>query len=99
MPPDRDAAAAVAKRLVSAGVKETDRIVVIHVSAGNPFRRWPHDHFVALASALAHEPGVRVVITSGPSEHDARERIGAAGRGASVGECALAEIRPIADRP
>src|SRR5215831_2494430 len=62
-PPDRstfpvemivDAAAArvVSDRLAGAGVGVGDPIVVLHVSAGNPFRRWPIASFVALAEAL-----------------------------------------------
>ena len=45
----------------------TDRLIVIHVSAGNPFRRWPIDSFAAVAAALvARDPGRRVILTSGP---------------------------------
>jgi ADP-heptose:LPS heptosyltransferase len=44
MPVDDAVAAAVAGRLAEAGVAADDRLVVIHVSAGNPFRRWPAAH-------------------------------------------------------
>ena len=61
----------VARRLAAAGVRVGDRIVVMHVSAGNPFRRWPAESFAAVAAALAQTPGHRVIVTSGPSEHEA----------------------------
>ena len=43
-----DAAASVARRLTAAGIEPGHRLIVIHVSAGNPFRRWPADFFVEL---------------------------------------------------
>jgi lipopolysaccharide heptosyltransferase II len=67
-----DAGRAVDARLRQAGVGPDDELVVLHVSAGNPFRRWPVESFAKLAAALAAGgSGRRVVITSGPSEPDA----------------------------
>lgn len=108
MPADPAVAADVAARLAAAGVADTDRVVVIHVSAGNPFRRWPPEHFVALTAALARRTGARIVVTSGPSERDAREHVvasarallaaDAAARVPSCGEFSLAELRALVDR-
>jgi predicted lipopolysaccharide heptosyltransferase III len=108
MPLDSEAASAVAARLASAGVTASDRLIVIHVSAGNPFRRWPHEQFVALTSALARETDARVIVTSGPSERDARERVAGAARAGlppeaasrvlSCGEFSLAELRALVER-
>jgi ADP-heptose:LPS heptosyltransferase len=109
MAPDPDAAAAVAERLAHAGVTVRDRVVVIHVSAGNPFRRWPASHFVELIVALASgDAARRLIITSGPSEADAaarviadaRTRVGPerAGQVLSCGEFSLAELRALLDR-
>src|SRR5476649_2955796 len=76
MPVDAGTAAAVADRLTRARVASDDRLVVIHVSAGNPFRRWPVAHFVDLATSLAAaDPRRRVIVTSGPSEGDAAGRV------------------------
>jgi lipopolysaccharide heptosyltransferase II len=102
-------AALVSKRLDEAGVDATAALAVVHVSAGNPFRRWPIEHFVALVSALAHEdPRRRIVITSGPSEHEAADRViegararvgaDAAARVVSCGEFSLAELRALVER-
>ena len=109
MPADEVARAAVAARLAGAGVTADQTLVVVHVSAGNPFRRWPAAHFVDLAAALAaDDPGRRIIITSGPSDgdaagrviSDARARLGdAAGRQVlSCGEFSLAELRALLDR-
>ena len=109
MPVDPLVAAGVAIRLAGAGVDPTTTLVVVHVSAGNPFRRWPIAHFVSLVSALADaDPRRRIVITSGPSERDAasrviddaRARLGgdAAARVVSCGEFSLAELRALVDR-
>jgi ADP-heptose:LPS heptosyltransferase len=109
MPVDPALVPAVADRLARAGVGAGDRLIVIHVSAGNPFRRWPAGHFVELAAALAGgDPGRRVIVTSGPSERDAADRViaeaqarlgaGGAHQILSCGEFSLAELRALLDR-
>jgi ADP-heptose:LPS heptosyltransferase len=105
---DRAAAAAVSGRLAGAGVTARHRLVVIHVSAGNPFRRWPLAHFVALSVALARDPCIRIVVTSGPSERAAAEAVVAGARAAlgldsgervlACGDFSLAELRALFDR-
>ncbi|MBW8866921.1 MAG: glycosyltransferase family 9 protein [Acidobacteria bacterium] len=109
MPLDPECAARVTDRLSRAGVSEHDRLVVIHVSAGNPFRRWPAAHFVDLIAALAEgDERRRIVVTSGPSEQDAAARVIAGARArlgsaraeqvVSCGEFSLAELRALVDR-
>jgi lipopolysaccharide heptosyltransferase II len=105
MPADAATAASVRERLERAGVEATHHIVVIHVSAGNPFRRWPTGHFVTLATTLASsDPRRRIVITSGPSEQNAsqdvidRSRDRGAKNVVSCGEFSLPELRALLDR-
>jgi lipopolysaccharide heptosyltransferase II len=109
MPVTPSAAGAVAGKLLAAGIDAVcDRVIVLHVSAGNPFRRWPAASFVALIKALVRaDPGRRIVVVSGPSEHEAAARIGAQARaelGAAGGgvvdgiEFDLAELRALMDR-
>jgi lipopolysaccharide heptosyltransferase II len=70
------AAATVDRRLAEGGIGPAHRLVVVHVSAGNPFRRWPADHFVELAVQLAAtDPDRRIILTSGPSEAEAARAI------------------------
>jgi ADP-heptose:LPS heptosyltransferase len=70
----------VDERCRDAGVVDAP-LVVLHVSAGNPFRRWPAERFAELAAALATQPDpLSVVITSGPSEADAASRVAALAR-------------------
>jgi heptosyltransferase III len=106
---DPVAAASVGKRLADAGVRANDRLIVVHVSAGNPFRRWPLDRFAVLVSGLAQpDAGRRVAVTSGPSERgaaaavieQARARLGTdeARRVLACGEFSLAEFRALVDR-
>jgi lipopolysaccharide heptosyltransferase II len=108
MPVARPAAAAVDAKLAAAGVEDAGgRVIVLHVSAGNPFRRWPAESFVALIAALVRaDRGRRVVVISGPSEHEAARRIGAQAR-ARLGEAGgviddidfdLAELRALMER-
>jgi lipopolysaccharide heptosyltransferase II len=109
MPIDPVAAAIVRRRLADGGVGATDRLIVVHVSAGNPFRRWPLDRFAVLVSGLA-QPAAdrRVVVTSGPSEHGAaasvieqaraRLRTDETRRVLECGEFSLAEFRALVDR-
>jgi ADP-heptose:LPS heptosyltransferase len=105
---DPAAATAVSERLNAAGIQPADRVVVIHVSAGNPFRRWPLAHFVDLTATLVDEDTQRrIIVTSGPSEWDAaarviadaRRRLGVrADRVVSCGEFSIAELRALFDR-
>jgi lipopolysaccharide heptosyltransferase II len=108
MPVDPEAVAHVGRRLAALGVPADGRVVALHVSAGNPFRRWPEEAFAELASGLVtREPGRWVVVTSGPSDHEAAARVvAAAGRlaGASAARIveaeglSLAELRALMDR-
>ena len=73
---DRADAAAVNERLASLGVREDDELIVIHVSAGNPFRRWPPDAFASLiAMLLRRRPKRRVMVVAGPTDRDAAARV------------------------
>jgi ADP-heptose:LPS heptosyltransferase len=110
MTPDAASSAAVALRLADAGVRADDHVILVHVSAGNPFRRWPLDRFVTLVAALARvDARRRVVVTSGPSEREAASTVieqakallttvDDAGRVLACGDFSLAEFRALVDR-
>jgi lipopolysaccharide heptosyltransferase II len=109
MPSSADVARAVATRVAAAGVSPDDRLAVIHVSAGNPFRRWPIASFGEVAAALvARHRAVRVIITSGPSEREAagqvianaRDRVPSHDRARVLdcGDFSLSELRALVDR-
>jgi lipopolysaccharide heptosyltransferase II len=105
MPADPAAAARVDARLRAAGISSAHPLVVVHVSAGNPFRRWPESHFVALLTALIRrDPSRRIIITAGPSDAAAARRVAdearrQAGSQAAalpdVGDFDLAELRAL----
>jgi lipopolysaccharide heptosyltransferase II len=105
MAADADAAARIDQRLDEAGVSTGHELIVAHVSAGNPFRRWPEPAFAALVAGLARgSPGRRIILSSGPSDRDAARRIAAdarhalgdaAGRVVDFGEFSLAELRAL----
>jgi ADP-heptose:LPS heptosyltransferase len=81
MATDADVDARVATRLRGLGVTGDHELMVVHVSAGNPFRRWPEPAFVQLVCALAlGNDRRRLVLSSGPSDRDAAERIASAAR-------------------
>jgi lipopolysaccharide heptosyltransferase II len=68
--------ARVASRLAAAAVPSGAPLVVMHVSAGNPFRRWPAASFAEVAAQLARDDRRRrVIITSGPSDAAAAEAV------------------------
>jgi ADP-heptose:LPS heptosyltransferase len=108
MAADATAAASVDRRLKAASISAAHPVVVIHVSAGNPFRRWPPESFEALAVALARrDPSRRIILTSGPSDaHAANEIAGSvravlgpiAGTVPAIGEFDLAELRALVAR-
>ena len=81
MPVDAEAANRVEQRLRMLGISPAHPIVLLHVSAGNPFRRWPESSFIALIAALvSRDPSRRVLITSGPSDAAAAARVAAQAR-------------------
>ena len=108
MEADASAAASVDRRLKAAGISAGYRVVVIHVSAGNPFRRWPAESFEALVVALARrDPSRRIILTSGPSDAHAAQQITSRARATlgplagalpEVGEFDLAELRALVAR-
>jgi lipopolysaccharide heptosyltransferase II len=108
MLPSAEADASVASRLREAGIRATDTLIVVHVSAGNPFRRWPEPAFARLVASLASRaPDRRLVLSSGPSDREAAARIAASARrelGAAAdrivdcGELDLSELRVVIAR-
>jgi heptosyltransferase-3 len=105
---DSRADARIAERLQQAGVTPQHELIVVHVSAGNPFRRWPEPAFTALVAGLAAaSPGRRIVLSSGPSDRDAADRVAkasrkrlgpAADRIVDFGEFDLAQLRALVAR-
>lgn len=100
MPVDAGAAEAVHRRLAEAGVPADAVLIVMHVSAGNPFRRWPVDHFATVARALTSSDACRrrVIVTSGPSDREAAARVIEAARAVACGDFSLSELRALLDR-
>lgn len=109
MPLDPAADRRMADRLASAGVDPTHELLVVHVSASNPFRRWPESAFIeVVASLAAGSPKRRLVMSSGPSDREAAGRIvrGArellgqpdASRVLEFGEFDLRELRALIGR-
>jgi lipopolysaccharide heptosyltransferase II len=108
MPLDPRAADRIDSRLAQIGVAREHELIVAHVSAGNPFRRWPEPAFtqvlVDLAQASARR---RIIVSSGPSDREATRRIADAARAAlgeaaarilDFGEFDLAELRALIAR-
>jgi ADP-heptose:LPS heptosyltransferase len=106
---DPEAALAVRHSLEQAGISDKVSIVVMHVSAGNPFRRWPIPSFASVAASLVRaRPTRAVVITSGPSDTDAAARVIVEARAmlperdrsriAACAEFSLSELRALFER-
>jgi ADP-heptose:LPS heptosyltransferase len=106
---DSAATTSIRARLHAAGVGAGDRVVVMHVSAGNPFRRWPQPSFAQVAAAMVtRHRDVRVIVTSGPSDREAADRVIEQARGQApiesrsrvlaLGELSLTDLRALLDR-
>jgi lipopolysaccharide heptosyltransferase II len=108
MPVDPAAAETIRAHWARLGIPEGAKVVVIHVSAGNPFRRWPESAFAELASALVSRDATRwVLLTGGPSDREATSRVLAEARQRAAGAAvrlvdaetwSLAELRAAIDR-
>ncbi len=93
MTPGDQARRLAAARLRVAGVSDDAPLVVLHVSASNPFRRWPRESFARVAAALAlADRRRRIMITAGPSEADAADEV-AAEAARAAGTAAEAIVR------
>jgi predicted lipopolysaccharide heptosyltransferase III len=69
------------RQLAGRGIAADVPLILIHVSAGNPFRRWPEASFAKVAATLAiARPQAAILITSGPSDAAATERVVEAAR-------------------
>jgi ADP-heptose:LPS heptosyltransferase len=81
MPDDGEAAARVSAGLSADGIAADAPLIVVHVSAGNPFRRWPEEFFCELIVRLAEaDPRRRILLTAGPSDVEAANRVFEAAR-------------------
>lgn len=109
MPADPDVEARVVQRLRALGIGDEHELMIVHVSAGNPFRRWPEPAFVRLVRALAEgSDRRRLVLSSGPSDREAADRIASAARAelgpgreervVKFGEFDVAELRALVVR-
>ncbi|MGH9162854.1 MAG: glycosyltransferase family 9 protein [Vicinamibacteraceae bacterium] len=108
MPEDPDAARRIAAWLDRQGIGPLHVPIVIHVSAGNPFRRWPLDGFAELAAHLSSsDTERRIILTSGPSEAEAAEEVvrralrltpAQGGTIVTCGGATLAELRSLIGR-
>jgi len=108
MPVEESARMLAAAKLTALGVGSDARVTVIHVSAGNPFRRWPESAFATLAATLvSRAPDRWVLVSAGPSDReavgrvlaDARQQAGSAAARIVDGEgLSLAELRAVLDR-
>ena len=105
---DESAEARVDARLRPAGVSRSHALVVMHVSAGNAFRRWPATSFADLAASLVRsDQNRRVVVTAGPSEPGAARAVCDAARSRldtnrqsilDLGDFDPTELRALIDR-
>jgi ADP-heptose:LPS heptosyltransferase len=76
MPVPEEVILQTTRALAERGVTADARLVVLHVSAGNPFRRWPESSFSAVAAGLAETtPPCTVLVTAGPSDREAAGRV------------------------
>ncbi len=92
MPLDQAADARIAARIAAFDIPADGQIIVVHVSANNPFRRWPEPAFMALVAGLARGHAARrIVLSSGPSDRHAAGRI-AAGARALLGDAVASRV-------
>ncbi len=76
MPDDPGAASRMANRLAGIGVGIDHRLIVVHVGAGNEFRRWPEAAFAdAVATLSSADPNRRIILTTGAAQAGAARAI------------------------
>jgi len=107
MPDDPEADARVSSRLEAWGVPPGAELIVMHVGAGNEFRRWPEAAFAEAVAALSSAvPNRRIILITGAAQaaHAQSVRRLAIDRGARrdavtvACDLDLAEVRSLAGR-
>jgi ADP-heptose:LPS heptosyltransferase len=64
-----DDARRAGERLAALGFSPSNQVVVMHVGAGNEFRRWPESAFAEVGAVLtAAQPNRRIILTTGPAQ-------------------------------
>ena len=105
--PDPASVAHAAERLAAIGAGEHDAVIVVHVSASNPFKRWPAGSFVdAIARLLDGHSNRYAIVVSGPSEPAAAEdvvravrfRLGDGGSRITSAQLDLDQLRALVSR-
>jgi lipopolysaccharide heptosyltransferase II len=76
MPQRATDSARLTARLDELGIGSTTELVVVHVGAGNDFRRWPESSFAAVVAALdAAEPNRRIILTTGAAQAERADMV------------------------
>ncbi|OGX44074.1 MAG: lipopolysaccharide heptosyltransferase II [Omnitrophica WOR_2 bacterium RIFCSPLOWO2_12_FULL_51_8] len=68
MPLRKEAEIWAAEFLRQQGVKDSDKLLLIHPGASCPSKIWPPERFAQAADRLAQDYGLRVVIVAGPKD-------------------------------
>src|SRR5690606_34702984 len=88
------ARARVAELLSALGAGASRPVIVVHVSASNPFKRWPAAAFVdTIVELLRRHPDRLACVVSGPSEPGAADEI-VSRASAALGEGARRIVAP-----
>jgi ADP-heptose:LPS heptosyltransferase len=107
MPEQATASVRLDARLRGLGIGPDAELVVVHVGAGNEFRRWPEQSFAEVVAALStSRPNRRIILTTGAAQAARAEAVRhlASTRGASDASVAvacnleLAEVRSLFGR-
>ena len=73
---DPSAARRVDERLRALEIGPSHELVVVHVGAGNEFRRWPESAFAEVVTALSSaQPNRRIILTTGPAQAARAEEV------------------------
>jgi len=76
MAEDPSAGGRVDGRLQALGIGAGHELIVIHVGAGNEFRRWPEAAFAQVIAALSSErANRRIILTTGPAQASQAEDV------------------------
>ena len=88
---DPEARRRVEQRCRTLGIDAAHQLIVIHVGAGNEFRRWPEASFADVAAGLASgQPNRRIILTTGPAQAARAEEVRRAALGLGVEAGAIA---------
>ena len=98
LPPAKKTEAEKVKNFIEENRLEGNKIIAIHISAGNEFRNWGVDNWIRLTDLLAKRTGIKIILIGASEDKEANKEILKKSKNSHfslVGKLNLREVREL----